>query len=70
MAGKIDASQVPPDVMKRALAQQGRARPRKPRSMDMHAVRSYAIRCLNTMADLTQAERTRVLKHATKVNDV
>lgn len=73
MAGKISADEIPPEVLARAMAKAGMGKPPRKaptRSMTMHEVRTYAIRVLNVMADLTDTERARVLRHATKVNEV
>jgi hypothetical protein len=43
---------------------------RRVRSMTMHEVRTYAIRVLAVMADLTPAERSRVLRQAERMNAV
>jgi len=40
------------------------------RSLSKNDVRTYAIRVLNVIADLTPGERARVLEHAAAVNDV
>jgi hypothetical protein len=37
-------------------------------TFDKEAVRRYAIRCLATIAELSQSDRRRVLEHALKVN--
>lgn len=44
--------------------------PRRPRSMTMNEVRTAAIRVLGIVAELTPAERARVLRHAAKLNEV
>lgn len=57
---------IPPDVRK----QLGLKRPRAAKSMNMHTVRTYSIRVLHVVADMTQKDRARVLRHALKVNEV
>jgi hypothetical protein len=61
----VDLRDIPADVRK-SLGLKRQAR----RSMTMHEVRSYSIRVLAVMADLQQSQRTRILRHALKVNDV
>lgn len=41
---------------------------RRARSMTAHEVKSYAFRVCNVLADLTPAERARVLRQAEKLN--
>ena len=65
MSGKIDAGDLPPEL-RRKLGIRRQAK----RSMTMHDVRSYSLRVMAVMADLTQRERARVLRQALKVNDV
>lgn len=67
----LNVEDLPPDVRKR-LREQGVkvTRPRSRRGLNMHGVRSFAIRVLEVMADQTQSDRARVLRHALKVNDV
>jgi hypothetical protein len=43
--------------------------PRK-RSMTVHEVRTAAFRIMSVVADLTPAERARVLRQATRLNEV
>lgn len=62
----IDAGELPPELRKKL----GVKKPRGERAFTMHMVRSYALRVLYVMADLTPSERTRVLRQALKVNDV
>lgn len=66
MPGTVSLSELPPDVR----AKLGVRKPRARRSMDMNAVRSYSIRVLAVLADLTPTERARILRHALKVNAV
>lgn len=65
MSAEINLRDVPAAVRK----QLGLKR-RPQRSMTMHEVRSYSLRVMAVMADLTQRERARVLRQALKVNDV
>lgn len=40
------------------------------KGMTLHEVRTYAFRIMNVVADLTPTERARILRHATKLNEV
>lgn len=66
MPGTIDVNDLPPEVRRKLGVKR---RPAK-RTMTMDAVRTAAIRVLHVVADLTPAERGRVLRHALKLNDV
>jgi hypothetical protein len=66
MAGTINAGELPPEVRK----QLGIKKPRERRAMTLNDVRTYAIRVLAVVADLTPSERKRVLRQAGKMNDV
>lgn len=71
MPGTISAGELPPDVRKQIEAKTGaRVRASKRRSMTLDQVRTAAIRVLAVVAELTPAERERVLRHAGKMNDV
>jgi hypothetical protein len=61
----IDVDELTPELRK-----QLGLRRRPQRSLSKNDVRTYAIRVLNVIADLTPAERSRVLKQAAAVNDV
>jgi hypothetical protein len=65
MSPAIRAADLPADVRKKL----GVKLPRQ-RSMTIHEVRTHALRMLGVVADLTQSERLRVLKHAVKLNGV
>lgn len=73
MAGRIDAADIPGDVLAKlgilAPGSKG-ASGRKRSGMSKDEVRSYALRALAPLASLTQRERARVLHHALKVNEV
>lgn len=56
------------DLTPETRAKLGLRRPRKV-EFDKDAVRRHAIRCLATIAELSQSERRRVLTHALRVND-
>lgn len=66
MAARLDSKELTPELRK----QLGIKLPRKPRSMTANDVRTAAIRVLGVVADLTPAERSRVLRHAAKLNEV
>jgi len=66
MSARIDLADIPPDVRKKLNL----PTPRRARSLSKNEVRSYAIRVLYVIADLSPSERRRVLSHAVKVNDV
>lgn len=55
-----------PELRKRL----GVKRPRGRRGLNMQGVRSLAIRVLAEIADQSQTDRARVLRHALKVNAV
>lgn len=65
MPAQVNLAEIPVDVRKRL----GLKKP-PVRSMDMATVRTYAIRVMAVIADLTPAERRRVLRQAGKLNDV
>jgi hypothetical protein len=66
----INANDIPPDVgRKLGLPRAKPAKGAKPAArLDKERVRSYALKCLAVLSDLTRAERQRVLNHAQKVN--
>lgn len=64
MAATIDVNDLTPEQRK----QLGLTKRRGPRSMSAHEVKSYAFRVCNVVADLTPAERGRVLRQALKLN--
>lgn len=66
MAATVNLDDLSPEVRK----QLGLKKPRARRSMTMHDVRTAAIRVLGVIADLTPAERTRVLRQANKMNQI
>lgn len=65
----LDLSDLAPEIRARFQKQYG-LKARRTRSMTMHEVRSHAIRVVAEIADLTPAERKRVLRQAAKLNDV
>jgi hypothetical protein len=67
MAGRINAKDIPADV--RAKLGLDKSTKRR-RSLSADEVRSHSLRVLAVVADLTKAERARVLRHAVKVNEV
>ena len=64
MPGVIDLADVPADIRAKLNLKQKRER----KAMTKDALRKYAIRVLNTVADLPQSERERVLEHALKMS--
>ena len=66
MPATINANDIPPEVGRKLGLPRGRAKP--PARLDKERVRSYALKCLAVLSDLTRAERQRVLNHAQKVN--
>lgn len=68
MAGRIDAKDLPAELLEKLGI--GKPAARRRRSMTMDEVRTAAIRVLHVVADLTAAERRRVLRQAGKLNDV
>jgi hypothetical protein len=65
MPATIKASDLPPDVRKKLNLRKAPSR-----KMTMDVIRGEALRTLAVIAYMTQAERTRVLKHAQKLNEV
>jgi hypothetical protein len=63
----VDAKDLPAEVRRRLGL---KIKVKRERSMTMHEVRTYAIRVLAVMADLTPAERSRVLRQAGRMNEV
>jgi hypothetical protein len=61
----VRASELPPEVLK----QLGLKLPRKT-SFIKESVRSWSLKCLAMMAELSQDQRRRVLEHAAKLNRV
>lgn len=58
-----------PPAMRKALRQQGVKKPRRV-TMSKDQVRTAAFRVLAVVAELSPAERRRVLSHAVKLNEV
>lgn len=70
MAGKIDADELPAAV-RAQLRKTGQLPRRSPRrSMTADQVRTHALRIMAVIADLSPAERRRVLRKAAEVNAV
>ena len=65
----IKLSELTPEAQKR-LRESGVTKRRSAPSISKHEVRTYAIRVMNVIADLTPTERKRVLTHALKLNEV
>ncbi len=65
MSAQIDVNDLPPEVRKKIGVKR-----RAVRSMDLNTVRTYAIKVLAVIAELTPTERARVLRQAGKMNDV
>jgi hypothetical protein len=63
MAATLNAKDLPPALLK----QLGIARPRQ-QSFTKEGVRSWSLKTLALLAELTQDQRRRVLEHALKVN--
>lgn len=66
MAGRIAFKDLPKELQDRVAPP---LRRKAVRSMTMHEIRTSAIRALATMADLSQAERARVIRQLGKVNN-
>ena len=64
----IDITDLDPETRKK-LAKNGIKAPRQT-EFTKDAVRTHAIQVLAAISGLTQAQRSRVLTHATKVNNV
>lgn len=62
----LNIRDLPPELRK----QLGLQAPRRPRSMTKDEIRTAAIRVMHVMADLTPAERRRVIAQAAKLNEV
>lgn len=63
MAATLNVNDLPPAMLK----QLGIAKPRK-QSFSKEAVRSWSLKTLALLAELSQDQRRRVLEHAMKVN--
>lgn len=61
----VNLNDLSPEVRKRL-----KVRKRRTRSMTINEVRSYALRVLAVVADLSPAERGRVLRQAGRLNEV
>lgn len=65
MAATLNITDLTP-AQRKAL---GARLPRR-KGMTLHEVRTYAFRVMHVLADLTPAERARILTHAAKLNRV
>ena len=63
MAATIDASELSPELLKQLNIR----KPRK-QSFTKESVRSWSLKALAMMAELSQDQRRRVLEHALRVN--
>ena len=61
----VNSDELPADIRK----QLGITKTRK-QTFSKDRVRSWSLKCLALMAELTQDQRRRVLEHAMKINDV
>lgn len=68
----LSASELTPSVRKRLAELRGTKtlRVRKTATLSKDRIRGHALRVLAVIADLTQAERRRVLAHAARVNEL
>jgi hypothetical protein len=69
----IHSDDIPPDIAKTIGVPakhraKGRAKPADRLTKD--AVRSYALKCLAPLSDLTRSARARVLAHASRINSL
>jgi hypothetical protein len=63
MPAKLNANDLPPEMLKKL----GIRAPRN-KSFTKESVRSWSLKTLALLADLSQDQRRRVLEHALKVN--
>lgn len=70
MPDPISIHELPPAARKAVNASLGRSRSPARRSFPADRVRTYALRAMATLAELTQDQRRRVLRHALKINEV
>lgn len=66
----IPFDQLPPEARKRALAGAGRKRAPRKGTFSKDRARTFAIRALAAMAELSQSQRDRCLALASKMNRV
>jgi len=67
---KLTLDDLPPDARRKLLEQHGRKRAPRRTSFSKDRVRTYAIRVLAVVADLSPSERSRVLAMAGQMNEV
>jgi hypothetical protein len=73
MPATINANDIPPDIAKTIgvpAKHRAKAAKRKPARLSRDAVRSYALKCLAPLAELSRSDRQRVLNHALKLNRI
>lgn len=66
----VALSDLSPEARAAVRRQLGRSRLAAPRKFTREHERRYSLRILAEIAELSQTERRRVLRHALKVNDV
>lgn len=66
----LSLADLPPDARRKLLHQHGRKRAPRRSSFSKDRVRTYAIRVLAVVADLSPSGRSRVLAMAGRMNEV
>jgi len=66
----LPLDELPPEARRRLLAQHGRKRAPRRSTFSKDRARTYAIRVLAVVADLSPNERSRVLGMAGRMNEV